>query len=361
MNQSAENPLQLRDTLLKIMVVLIAFLAVDRLVAFLSVGRDLFVPFIIAVFLSILVGPILDFFDRRKFPRILSILLALGLALAFLLLVFRILYQGGEAFVEQVLKRQDRFQDLARQAAALAGLPADLVNGGENWLENPRIAKWLGDLPIGGTVGSLLTALQGLLSEILLVLLFLLFLLIGRGQLSKKIVAAFSPTVADRISLVVRSLSKDVRTYLGMKALISLAVGSLTTIVLLLFGIESALIWGILTSLLNFIPNIGSLFGMVLPVLFALVQLDSPTPAFWLFIVLLTIHFLIGSVIEPKIMGRSVDLSPVVILFALIFWSFVWGIAGMFLAVPLTVVLKIILDNINPLRPLGALMAEAKG
>jgi len=348
------------NTLLEVIIVLLALLAIDRIVAFLTIGQSLFIPFVIAVFLSILLSPIIDFLEHRKIPKFLAILCALVLALLVLLAVFQIIYQSGAAFVDQVIKRQARFEELARQLGTMIGLPSDLFSGKASWLDNPTISKWISDLSIGGTVGSILTSLQGMFSEILLVLLFLLFLLMGRGQLVKKVQQAFSSRVSDRIINVMASINLDVRKYLGMKALISLAVGSLTTVVLFGFGIESALIWGILASLFNFIPNIGSLFGMVLPVLFALVQLDSPIAALWLFVILLIIHFVIGSILEPKIMGRSVDLSPVVILFALIFWSFVWGIAGMFLAVPIMVVLKIIMDNIGPLRPLGALLAEAE-
>ena len=113
----------------------------------------------------------------------------------------------------------------------------------------------------------------------------------------------------------------------------------------------------ILTFLFNFIPNIGSFAASLLPVLFAMIQFNNSVLVLWLAVCLIGIQFIFGNIIEPKIMGESINLSAVVILFALLFWGFVWGIPGMFLAVPMTVILKIVFENIDQLKPVAILMS----
>lgn len=127
-------------------------------------------------------------------------------------------------------------------------------------------------------------------------------------------------------------------------------------IILYLFGIEFVLVWGVLTFVLNFIPNIGSIIATLLPLSLAVIQLDGLASVVWLAICLMGIQFLIGNILDPKFVGDRLGISPVTILFALVAWSWMWGLVGMFLAVPLTVLIKIILENIEVLRPISVLM-----
>jgi AI-2 transport protein TqsA len=191
------------------------------------------------------------------------------------------------------------------------------------------------------------------------VFLFLLFILLGRDNLLNKLKKAFSPEVSERLVTMMRGIRSSTQKYIVIKTLVSLLVAGLVMLITLAFGLDFVVVWGILTFVLNFIPNLGPLVASVLPILFALVQFDNPMIAVWLGITIIVTHFTVGNVLEPAMMGRSIQLSPLLILFSLIFWGSIWGIAGMFLSVPLTAIIKIVFDNVKPLRPLGILMGEA--
>jgi predicted PurR-regulated permease PerM len=120
------------------------------------------------------------------------------------------------------------------------------------------------------------------------------------------------------------------------------------------------MIWGILTFLLNFIPSIGSVVATILPITIAFIQFESYLTIFLVAVLLIVVQFTMGNLIDPRVVGDSVNLSPLVVLFSLIFWGWLLGIVGMFLAVPLSVVLKIVFENISDLRFLSVLMSAHK-
>jgi predicted PurR-regulated permease PerM len=128
-------------------------------------------------------------------------------------------------------------------------------------------------------------------------------------------------------------------------------------VILLIFGVDFALLWGFLAFLLNFIPNIGSIVAVILPILIALLQFDSASTALILLVLLMTTQMIMGNVIEPKMMSFSLDLSPLLVLVALIFWGWIWGIWGMILAVPIMSILKIVFENVEALKPIGIVMS----
>ena len=133
--------------------------------------------------------------------------------------------------------------------------------------------------------------------------------------------------------------------------------GLLTGVILALFGLDLALVFGVLAFFLNFIPSVGSIVATLLPIPMAMVQFDG----FWMIagIVLVpgAIQMTIGSGIEPVLMGEGLDLHPVTILLALVFWGLIWGVVGMFLAAPITAVLRIVLDRFETTRPIAGLLA----
>ena len=196
-------------------------------------------------------------------------------------------------------------------------------------------------------------------SNVVVVLVYLVFLLIEQAGFGRRIASAFDPVRSDRILAVVARINASITEYLAVMTLLSLLTGLLTTAVLLAFGVAYAVLWGIVTYLANYIPYLGSLVAITLPVLLALVQFDSPLPALGVLILLVAINNIIGFVVQPLLAGRRLDLSPLVILMALAFGGAVWGVVGMILAVPLAVVVKTVLENIAETRPIAGLMANA--
>ena len=189
---------------------------------------------------------------------------------------------------------------------------------------------------------NILSELGALMGNALLILFIVLFMMLERSSLALK-----AQVIAGRYNNnleVFASIIESIRKYLSLKTLISLITGIFIWLWLLVFGIEYALLWGLIAFMLNYIPNIGSILAGVPAVLFALVQLGLPG-AGWTMLGYVIVNMVVGNVIEPRMMGKEMGLSTLIVFLSLIFWGFILGTVGMFLAVPLTMTFKIILDQ----------------
>jgi AI-2 transport protein TqsA len=140
------------------------------------------------------------------------------------------------------------------------------------------------------------------------------------------------------------TISQNIRHYLGIKTLLCLSVGVLIYLALLIIGVDYPLLWALIAGLMNYIPNIGSIIATIPTAIFALVQL-GPGGALWTLVASLVVHNILGNFIEPRLMGKGLGLSTLVVFISLLFWGFVFGLVGMFLSVPLTMTIKIILEQ----------------
>ena len=190
------------------------------------------------------------------------------------------------------------------------------------------------------TVGTIF----GLLSGMLFVCFFVIFLLAGRNPYAQH-------------SQMYRDVVINMRRYLGVKVFTSALVGVLVWASLALLKMELASIFGVLAFLLNFIPVIGPVIVTVLPIPLAMAQFQSPWPVILVVVVPGVIHNVIGNIIEPKMMGKGLDLHPVTVMLALSFWGLLWGIVGMFLAAPITAAIRIVLMQFDTFRPIANLLA----
>jgi len=315
---------------------------------------SILLPFIIAVFFSYIFRPIILFLDRKKFPRAISIIIVLIIVAGAMFGLYTIFQSSAIAFMDALPNYESKFERIVAQSGGTFSQVTEWLGIDPNqisWQESFQLSSVTGMITSG--LGSILS----LMSNLFLILLFMFFILAGSGSLLPKIRRAFSGQHADRIASIISNIDKRVRQYLVAKTAISLASGIVTWLILLILGVDFALLWGFLSFLLNFIPNIGSLVAFILPTIVSLLQFDTWTKPILVVILLVGTDNIMGNVIEPKVMGASLNLSPVVVLVALIFWGWLWGIPGMILAVPLTSMLKIIFEDIGPLRPLGLLMS----
>ncbi len=300
--------------------------------------RDILVPFVIALFWYALLTPIILWLQTRwKLPRSLSLILTALFFLAISALLFFLVSSSLQKFLQSANTYRDQMLvaiEWSSDKAVEWGLPIDrsLLNEG------------LKKLPVLQWVQTLTTELVRLAGSTTLVIIFVLFLLTGE------------PSSKSADSFVNQIISK-VSRFVATKSLISLITGILVGVILVIGRIELVFMFAALTVLLNFIPNVGSLLATLLPLPIILLQYGISWQMFVIIGLLGTTQFLLGNILEPKIMGESLDLHPVTILLFLMFWGLVWGIAGMFLAVPITAVLKIILNRIKSARPLAELMA----
>ena len=205
---------------------------------------------------------------------------------------------------------------------------------------------------------SLVNIAADFLAEALVVVFYLVFLLLEAHRLPARVRDGFPPGQADHVLEIIGSINRAMASYLRAKVLSSLVTALPVVAILWTFGVSFPGTWGVLAFVGNFIPYVGSLIALVLPVLLALLELEPPWRPLAVLALLLLVQFVTNNFIEPRLTAHAVDLSPLVVLVALAFWGLCWGAVGMVLAVPLTVMLKIVWENIALTRPLARLMAE---
>ncbi len=305
--------------------------------------RGLMIPFVLALFIALILSTVVDFAMRRlKLPR--AVALAATAILAFVL--FDLLVVLISNSVSQLSANATAYQAQLGQLLeqTIAGLPPEL----RQYLPQDQHA----DLPqlavrsVGGLLLGTTNAIVGVLSQSVLVLIFVIFLMMG-GEGAPK-----------RASGVWGEAEARVRRYVITKAVISAATGSLVGLTLALLGVDLALVFGLFAFLLNFIPSVGSIISTLLPLPFVLVSPDvSGTVAVLAIAIPGAIQLVIGNILDPKIMGESLDLHPVTVLLSLIFWGMLWGIVGALMAVPITAVAKILLERFPGSRMIAEVMA----
>lgn len=336
-----------------ITIILLALIVVFLLGVTLMSLESVLLPFIVAVLLSIIFDPMIRYLKSKKVPTAVSLL---SVVLTFAIVIFLIsllIYSSASSVAESLPKYETKFlgmikniEDFVRTTAKSSGID----------IEDVKFTDIIPFATISNAATGLANSFINFLTNAAMVLLFMLFILAGCGGLKNKILKAFSQENAEKISKVINNISTRVRQYLTTKFLVSLLTGTLFGLILWLFGVEFPLFWGFLAFLLNFIPNVGSFIATLFPVLFSLLQFDSLITSIILLVVLIVAQNIMGNVIEPKIMSESLNLSALLILVALIFWGWLWGIVGMLLSVPLTVSIKIIFEDIPQMKPIATLM-----
>ena len=202
----------------------------------------------------------------------------------------------------------------------------------------------LQNLPIFDFLKNLTGSMLSIFSNTILIIIFTLFLLTGESVSSREI-------------KIIEEIKNSIAKYVSSKLLLSLATGALSYIVFLIAGVDLAIMFAILTILLNFIPNIGSVIAVILPMPVLLLQFGFGWQTLMVVISTTIFQVVIGNILEPKLMGESMDLHPVTILLFLTFWGFIWGIPGMFLSVPITATLKIIFGKLELTKPIAEILA----
>ncbi len=332
---------------------LLGVLVVFAVAAAFKAAATVVIPLMIAWLLSYICGPVVNYLVHKKVP--------LGVAVgAVLVLVLFVCYMGGiflSGRVRAVLAESPRYLTqlnmIYQDATANLNIPDDFL-AEVNWMEKvgPKLAAMSGSLAV---------FMAGFAGNLLLVLIFLVFMLLGKPYFRYKVEKAFPPDRATQFSEMTTSISRQIGQYLVVKVAISGTTGVLVWLTLTLLKVEFALTWGALAFFLNFIPSIGSILASIPPILLAIVQFY---PSVWMpvftAVILLLIQMVMGNVIEPKIMGESLNLSPVVILLSLVFFGWLWGIVGALLSVPIAAAIKIFCENIEGLKPISILMGSGK-
>ena len=329
--------------------IFIGMLTVLALGTVLHLLKDVFIPLTIAGLLSLMLTPVVNRLKKWKIPRAVGILLVM-LALFFVIyIVGQLFYSSLQAFTQVFGIYQMRFIQIMEEVWIRFKIPREYFPQ-MVWTQEliNRLVQVTGSfVSFGSTLG--------------LVLLFLVFMLAETTLSWRKFRRAFPRRLSLSVGRAVADVSRQVARYLGVKIFISSVTGILVWLTLTLIGQDLAPLWGLLAFFLNFIPNLGSFFIMAATMILGLIQFYpnwNRIAAVW--IAMPAIQISMGNIIDPQLQGDQLDLSPLVILVSLIFWGWIWGITGMFLAVPLTVAMKITLDHIDGLKPFSIMMGSGK-
>jgi len=218
-----------------------------------------------------------------------------------------------------------------------------------------------GDLEFGAILGSIFNAISGLISNGFTILLYLIFLLLEESVFQRKLKAIYKDEKDYKhINSILSAIDHSVGSYLSLKSLTSLMTGALSYIALLAIGIDAPFFWAFLIFLLNFIPTIGSLVATIFPAVFAMLQFGDFTPAILVLAIVGGIQVIIGNFVDPRLMGSSLNMSTLVVFLSLVIWGAIWGVIGMLLSVPITVIMILILSEFPNGRPI-AIMLSKKG
>lgn len=318
----------------KIMLSLASFVIV---VAGIMAAESVITPILLSLFISIIcIQPIL-WLSQKGVNHTLAVIIVLMGIIG--------LMTGFGAVIGNTIN--DFATDAPLYANKLRGLLDGLIQTLNSRGVNISSEKWETIIDPGSVMNytaNVLSDFGSFMSNALLIFFIVLFILLERASIRLK-AEVIANTYSNDLDVPVRII-ESIRTYLGLKTLISIATGLFIYIWLLIFGVDYALLWGLIAFLLNYIPNIGSIIAGIPAVLFALVQL-GPAGAGWTMLGYAIINMVVGNVVEPRVMGKRMQLSTLIVFLSLVFWGFMLGTIGMFLAVPLTMMLKIIMEQ-NP-------------
>ncbi len=345
----------------RLMIVTFALLLIVLLIYFLREFRAFLQPLFVAVFVSYVVLPAHHFLVRRGLSSLFAYILLLALLLGCLIGLGTLLYNNLQQLIARLPFYEERFQQLIDELLTTVG-----VHGQERREAIHDLFR-INNASTEETVGQIRSWLGSFLdffSALAVTAVYFIFVIAERASFTRRIAAALTPGNAERVLRIAVNINEAISGYLAVKTFVSFLGGLFTVLILALFRIDFFITWGILAFLFNFIPYLGSLVATVVPIFLALVQLGW-WPAIFVAVLLIAMQQAIGVLIEPRMAGQRLNVSPLLILLSLSFWGLVWGIVGMILAVPLLVIIKIVLDNIEETRPIAALMvnvdAKAEG
>lgn len=326
---------------------------------------DVLQPLFIALGTYFVLKPGADFLSKKGFPLMLSYITMLMLAILIVLSAGFFAYQQTATFLDDEERMNEYTEKMNDRWMDVKGMPLigkSILDAGAE--PNGTLDEDLGSMGVLSEGSGLTDAIGSLLSSVgmffvtgVTVLFFLLFIIFEASLLPGRIERAYPGGASERVHMIRDQIEASVNTYVVVKTGVGFGTGVCAGIIMLAFGIDLWFTWALLTFLLNYVPYIGSLLATIPPLILGFILLD-PALLIFLSVLLLTNQQLWGNVIETRWAGRALDISPVLLLVVTAFSFWVWGIVGMILSIPLVVILKIVLENIDATRPLAILLSE---
>ena len=323
----------------------------------LVVGEGVFIPLVLAIFIAYLIIALSHMVERikvagKQLPGWFCMVAAIVIFLLAIGLIVQLIAGNVRDVVDAAPQYQERLQDL------LANINTTMTSLLP--LSGPvNLTTLMEGLDLRSLAGRFAGALQSIAGNTFLILLYVAFLLLEYRTFDRKLAAMFpAKERLVRVRSTLAEIGQKTETYVAVKTVVSLLVGGISYVALLIFGVDFAGFWALLIFILNFIPYIGSLIAVLFPTVLSLLQFGSLGIFAMVLTVLAGAQVFVGNVLEPRLMGKSLNLSPLIILIALSVWGALWGVTGMILSVPITVIGTIILAQFPQTRPIAVFMSE---
>ena len=317
-------------------------------------GSNVLIPLAVALLVWFFINALADVFQRLWSPwlgpmRGMSLFLALLAIFAAGLLALNVVIINVSAIGASSEDFEKSLNLLLSKASDYTGIEEDKI-----------IDEIFGQLRLSQLLGAIVSAMTNLASQFGVVFIYVIFLMVEQKFFDAKLKAVVrDDSRREQVSLLLERVGQDIRSYVWIMTLVSLLTAGLSYAVMLAVGVDHAPFWAFLIFILNFIPTIGSILGTLLVSLYGLLQLGD----FSLFLVLLAaiglIQFFVGNVLQPRLSAKTLNLSQFVVILSLFVWGAMWGVVGMFLAVPITAILMIVFANFPSTRAVAALLSES--
>lgn len=320
----------------------------------LNLMSTILIPLILAFFAAALFQPLVQFLKKFKIPNWIIIPFILLISIVILFGIFMII--------------QSTMVDIIADSNYLSQRISQRINEIFIWANHTfgsrlslnRIYKQLitqaDTIWISQKATQILSTISDFTSSFVMFLLYYIVFLSGMANYKQYFAYVENNNPDSKITKSYERIQKSINNYLILKTLISIFTGFAAYLVCIIFGVQFALLWGFITFVLSYIPNIGAIISSAFPVLMAFINIDSLGSILLFAGILTVLHFFIGSVIEPIIMGSNMSINTLTVIFGLVFWGFIWGIPGMMLSVPLLVVIKIIFEQFPSLQLFARIM-----
>ena len=314
-------------------------------------------PVITAIFFSFALLPVIQFLKNKcKIPWGISTIILVVLIFIILFLTGTLLVSSLSTIIVEYPKYENKFMSIYKTIAPHLRLEVD---EGLSFIENMWKYFKVRDL-VQQAALELSTGAVSLAKTIFTILLLMVFLLLEIRYTNKKADTAFQGETKVKVQKIASNTINEIKQFISIKFIVSLATGILVYFVTFIFGMDFPIVWAFIAFIMNFIPIFGSIISCVATTLFAMLEFypNSIGKIIAIFILMVVINFTIGNILEPRIEGKHLGLSPFIILVSLSVWGYIWGFAGMIFAVPIMVIIKICCENIDYLNPIAVMLGN---
>ena len=329
------------------------FIIIISIIAMLVIGKSLLIPFILGLLIWFLIVEFRTLLTRtpilgKRFPKWLWTVLASIVLFSLFAITINVLVDNIAVLSKQIPVYEANLQNVNGTINESFGI--DIFE---------KIKAYVGDFKIAKLLSPILNSLTDLFANGFMIVLYILFLFLEETVFRQKLKHLFSTKkhFSEAVEIL-EKINKSTSDYITLKTIISLITGLASYFALLFIGVDTPMFWAFIIFIMNYIPTIGSLIGTLFPAFIALLQFGDILHFTLVLGIVGAIQLIVGNFIEPKIMGNSLNLSPLVVILALSFWGAIWGITGMVLSVPITVIMVILFTQFKTTKPIAIILSE---